>query len=131
MAPGVDVDAFRTDLERTFFVYGLRTIDIREQIGQAFGASQEVLTLMQAYLGIGLLVGIAGLAVITLRAVVERRTPIGALRAIGFTRGMGLSTVLVEIALIAVLGVGIGGALGIGPAYKISIVDFAGIGGFR
>jgi len=127
MAPGVDVDAFRTDLERTFFVYGLRTIDIREQIGQAFGASQEVLTLMQAYLGIGLLVGIAGLAVITLRAVVERRTQIGALRAIGFTRGMVLATFLVEIALIAVLGIGIGVALGIVLAYKIYIVYFADI----
>src|SRR3989475_400621 len=112
MAPGVDVGAFRTDLERTFFVYGLQTIDIREQIGQAFDASQEVLTLMQAYLGIGLLVGIAGLAVITLRAVVERRTQIGALRAIGFTRGMVLATFLVEIALIAVLGIGIGLAAG-------------------
>src|SRR2546422_882497 len=127
MAPGVDVDAFRTDLERTFFVYGLRTIDIREQIGQAFGASQEVLTLMQAYLGIGLLVGIAGLAVITLRAVVERRTQIGALRAIGFTRGMILATFLVEIALIAVLGIGIGVALGIVLSYKIYIVYFADI----
>src|SRR2546427_1293398 len=111
MAPGVDVAAFRADLERVFFVYGLQTIDIREQIGQAFDASQEVLTLMQAYLGIGLLVGIAGLAVITLRAVVERRTQIGALRAIGFTRGMVLSTFLVEIALIAVLGIGIGARL--------------------
>src|SRR3989440_229900 len=70
MASGVDVAAFRADLERAFFVYGLQTIDIREEIGQAFDASQEVLTLMQAYLGIGLLVGIAGLAVITLRAVV-------------------------------------------------------------
>jgi len=127
MAPGVDVSAFRTDLERTFFVYGLQTIDIREQIGQAFDASQEVLTLMQAYLGIGLLVGIAGLAVITLRAVVERRTQIGALRAIGFTRGMVLSTFLVEIALIAVLGIGIGVALGIVLAYKIYIVYFADI----
>src|SRR5256712_8314202 len=57
MASGVDVAAFRADLERTFFVYGLQTIDIREQIGQAFDASQEVLTLMQAYLGIGLLSG--------------------------------------------------------------------------
>jgi len=127
MAPGVDVGAFRTDLERTFFVYGLRTIDIREQIGQAFGASQEVLTLMQAYLGIGLLVGIAGLAVITLRAVVERRTQIGALRAIGFTRAMVLSTFLIEIALIAVLGIGIGVALGIVLSYKIYIVYFADI----
>src|SRR3989454_1131217 len=127
MASGVDVAAFRADLERTFFVYGLQTIDIREQIGQAFGASQEVLTLMQAYLGIGLLVGIAGLAVITLRAVVERRTQIGALRAIGFTRGMVLATFLVEIALIAVLGIGIGVALGIVLAYKIYIVYFADI----
>src|SRR3989441_3881063 len=127
MAPGVDVGAFRTDLERTFFVYGLRTIDIREQIGQAFGASPEVLTLMQAYLGIGLLVGIAGLAVITLRAVVERRTQIGALRAIGFTRAMVLWTFLVEIALIAVLGIGIGVALGIVLSYKIYIVYFADI----
>jgi len=127
MTPGVDVPAFRADLERVFFVYGLQTIDIREQIGQAFDASQEVLTLMQAYLGIGLLVGIAGLAVITLRAVVERRTQIGALRAIGFTRGMVLATFLVEIALIAVLGIGIGVALGIVLAYKIYIVYFADI----
>src|SRR6266513_1936166 len=127
MAPTADVGAFRADLERVFFPYGLRTIDIREEIGQAFDASQQVLTLMEAYLGIGLLVGIAGLAVITLRAVVERRTQIGALRAIGFTRRMVLSVFLLEIALIAVLGVGIGVALGIVFAYKVYLVYFADI----
>src|SRR6266705_52670 len=127
MAPGADVAGFRADLERTFFAYGLQTIDIREAIGQAFDASQQVLTLMEAYLAMGLLVGIAGLAVITLRAVVERRTQIGALRAIGFTQRMVLSMFLVEIALIAVLGVGIGVALGIVFAYKIYVVYFADI----
>ena len=127
MASAVDVAAFRSQLERVFFAYGLQTIDIREEIGKAFDASQQVLTLMEAYLAIGLLVGIAGLAVITLRAVVERRTQIGALRAIGFTRRMVLSVFLVEIALIAVLGVGIGMALGIVFAYKIWIVYFADI----
>src|SRR5436189_6263473 len=127
MDPIDDVGACRADLERTFFVCGLQTIDIREQIGQAFNASQQVLTLMEAYLGIGLLVGIAGLAVITLRAVVERRTQIGALRAIGFTRRMVLSVFLLEIALIAVLGIGIGVALGIVFAYKIYVVYFADI----
>jgi len=127
MAPTADVGTFRADLERVFFPYGLQTIDIREEIGRAFDASQQVLTLMEAYLGIGLLVGIAGLAVITLRAVVERRTQIGALRAIGFTRRMVLSVFLLEIALIAVLGVGIGVALGIVFAYKVYLVYFADI----
>lgn len=127
MAPGADVRGFRSDLEAVYFGFGLQTIDIREEIGQAFDASQQVLTLMEAYLGIGLLVGIAGLAVITLRAVVERRTQIGALRAIGFTRRMVLSVFLLEIALIAVLGIGIGMGLGILFAYKVYVVYFADI----
>jgi len=131
MAPTADVGAFRANLERVFFAYGLQTIDIREEIGRAFDASQQVLTLMEAYLGIGLLVGIAGLAVITLRAVVERRTQIGALRAIGFTRRMVLFVFLLEIALIAVLGIGIGVGLGIVFAYKIWAVYFADIIVFR
>jgi len=127
VAAGVDVAALRAHLEQVFFPYGLQTIDIREQIGQAFDASQEVLTLMEAYLGIGLLVGIAGLAVVTLRAVVERRAQIGALRAIGFTRRMVLHVFLLEIALIAVLGVGIGVGLGVVFAYKVYLVYFADI----
>jgi len=127
MAAGIDIAAFRADLERVYFAYGLQTIDIREAIGEEFDSSQQVLTLMQAYLGIGMLVGIAGLAVITLRAVVERRTQIGALRAIGFTQRMVLATFLGEIALIAVLGIGIGVALGIVLAYKIYVVYFADI----
>ena len=127
VAPGVDVSALRSRLEQVFFTFGLQTIDIREQIGQAFDASQEVLALLEAYLGIGLSVGVAGLAVVTLRAVVERRTQIGALRAIGFTRRMILQVFLVEIALIAVLGVGIGVGLGIVFAYKVYLVYFADI----
>jgi len=131
MAAGADIATFRANLERVFFSFGLQTIDIREEIGRAFDASQQVLTLMEAYLGIGLLVGIAGLAVITLRAVVERRTQIGAMRALGFTRRMVLSVFLLEIALIAVLGIGIGVALGIVLAYKIYIVYFADLVVFR
>ena len=127
VAPGADLSALRTRLEQVYFAYGLQTIDIREEIGQAFDATQEVLTLMEAYLGIGLLVGIAGLAVVTLRAVVERRTQIGALRAIGFTQGMVLRMFLLEIALIAALGVGIGVGLGIVFAYKVFLVYFADI----
>ncbi|HTD81424.1 MAG TPA: ABC transporter permease, partial [Thermoplasmata archaeon] len=45
LAPGIEAKWMRGELERIFFVYGLRTIDIREEIGRAFDASQQVLTL--------------------------------------------------------------------------------------
>jgi len=125
LAPGVDAQEVRGELERIFFQYGLRTIDIREEIGRAFDASQQVLSLMQAYLGIGLMVGIAGLGVVTTRAVVERRQQIGALRAIGFTRQMVLRSFLIEIAFIAALGILVGVALGVVLAYKVYTVLFA------
>jgi len=123
--PGVDVASVRAELERVFFAYGLRTIDIREEIGRAFDASQQVLSLMQAYLGIGLMVGIAGLGVVTARAVVERRQQVGALRAIGFTRGMVLGAFLIEITFIALLGILVGVTLGVVLAYKVWTVFFA------
>ena len=43
--------------------------------------------LIQGFLGLGLLVGVAALGVISARAVVERRQQIGVMRAIGFRRG--------------------------------------------
>lgn len=130
LAPGVDPHVVRAELERVFFQYGLQTIDIREEIGVQFNTSQQVLTLMQAYLGIGLLVGIAGLAVITLRAVAERRQQIGALRAIGFTRGMVLRTFLLEIMFVAFLGIVIGVSLGITLSWKIYLVYFSDVAVF-
>src|SRR5438552_15874304 len=43
-----------------------------------------VFNLLEAYLALGLIVGISGLGVITMRNVVERRQETGALRALGF-----------------------------------------------
>ena len=61
--------------------------------------------MFQAFMALGLIVGVAGLGVIAFRSVVERRQQIGMLRAIGFQRGtMGL-TFLVESGFIAVMGI--------------------------
>ncbi|MBI4416126.1 MAG: FtsX-like permease family protein, partial [Euryarchaeota archaeon] len=128
--PGVDGNAVREELERTFFRYGLVTLDIREEIETQFEASDRVLLLMQAYLALGLLVGITGLGVITIRAVVERRQEIGALRALGFTRRMVRNVFLLEIALVAFLGIAIGMGLGIVLAYNVYRVYFASIAVF-
>ena len=52
-------------------------------------------------MGLGLVVGIAALAVVASRAVVERRQQIGMLRAIGYQRGMVALSFLFESGFIA------------------------------
>ncbi len=130
LADGVDGAAVRAKLEKEFFTYGLITLDIREEIAAQFEASDRVLLLMQAYLALGLLVGITGLGVITIRAVVERRQEIGAMRALGFTRRMVRNVFLLEIALIALLGIVIGMSLGVILAHRVWDVYFADIAVF-
>ena len=71
------------------------------------------LAIMQGFLGFGLLVGIAGLGVVMVRAVRERRQEIGMLRAMGFQRGLVRTAMLSEAGLIAMQGTLIGAVLGL------------------
>jgi putative ABC transport system permease protein len=71
------------------------------------------LAVMQGFLGFGLLVGIAGLGVVMVRAVRERRKEIGMLRAMGFQTGLIRIAMLSEAGLIAMQGTLIGAALGL------------------
>ncbi len=64
---------------------------------------------------------------ITVRAVVERRQEIGAMRALGFTQKMVRNVFLLEIALIAALGVLVGMAMGIALAHRVWDVYFSSI----
>jgi putative ABC transport system permease protein len=70
-------------------------------------------------MGLGLVVGIAALGVIAARSVVERRQQIGVLRALGFQKGMVQLSFLLESSFVALLGIGIGIALGVGLSYNI------------
>jgi putative ABC transport system permease protein len=55
----------------------------------------------------------AALGVISTRAVVERRREIGMLRAIGLRRQLVQASFLMEVSFVAVLGIGVGVALGV------------------
>ena len=59
-------------------------------------------------MGLGLIVGVAALGVISARAVVERRQQIGVLRAIGFRRGMVQLSFLLESSFIALTAIVVG-----------------------
>ena len=71
------------------------------------------IALLRGFLGLGLLVGIAGLGVVMVRAVRERRHEIGMLRAMGFRTGIVRAAMLSEAGLIAVQGTVIGAVLGL------------------
>ena len=66
---------------------------------------------------LGLLVGIAGLGVVMVRAVRERRRNIGVLRALGFQAGTVQRAFLTESSLVALEGILFGSALGLVTAY--------------
>src|SRR5947199_4823026 len=69
--------------------------------------------LILGFLGLGLIIGVAALGVITARAVVERRQQIGVLRAIGFQRRMVQASFLIESSFIALTAIVVGTGLGL------------------
>jgi len=61
--------------------------------------------IFEGYLALGLMVGIAGIGVVTVRSVSERRKTIGVLRALGYRRRMVTATFLVEVSWVGLLGI--------------------------
>ena len=81
--------------------------------------------LIQGFMGLGLIVGIAALGVISARAVVERRQEIGILRALGFRRWMIQLSFLIESSFIALSAIVVGTTLALIIANNI-VNDTAG-----
>lgn len=88
--------------------------DIQSFIFAMFG-------LLQAFLALGLAVGIAGLGVITIRNVSERSHQTGILRALGFQRSMVVAGYLTELTWISLLGILNGAIVGIGFHYQLYV----------
>ena len=75
--------------------------------------------LFQGFSGLGLVVGVAAIGVLSVRAVVERRQSVGMLRAIGFRSSMIRTQFLIESSFITILGVLVGILLGILQSWLI------------
>jgi putative ABC transport system permease protein len=116
VAPGVDPEAAAARLEAAFLPEGMEAESIEAVLEDITAASRTFNRLIQGFMGLGLVVGVAALGVISARAVVERRQQIGVLRAIGFRRWMVQATFLAESTMIAgtaiVVGTGLGLLLG-------------------
>ena len=99
-------------LETVFMEHGMTATatvaDIEENQSQNNAFNQ----LFQGFMGLGLLVGVAALGVVSFRAVVERRQSIGMMRALGYKGWMIQIQFLMESGVVAILGSAIGIGLG-------------------
>ena len=113
---------------RTFLKNGMQAFAIRTLVLESIKAMNQFFNLFNAFMGLGLIIGIAGLGIITIRSVHERRQEIGMMRAIGFKRRMVLSSFLIETSFISLLGIIIGTLLGIFTGYILWRDEFKELG---
>jgi putative ABC transport system permease protein len=119
LAPGVDPETAATQLESAFLASGMEAQSIEQVVKDAVASSLLFNRLIQGFMGLGLIVGVAALGVISARAVVERRQQIGVLRAIGFRRRMVQTAFLLESSFVALTAIVVGTGLGVLLAYEI------------
>ncbi|UCE74291.1 MAG: ABC transporter permease [Methanomassiliicoccales archaeon] len=127
LGPGEDADYASKEFEKNYLDNGLTALDLKAIISNFIKVQTNMMYLMEAFLGIGLLVGIAGIGIISYRNVIERRQQIGMLRAIGFRRKMITKSFLIETSFVTILAILIGLLLGIGIGWQV----YAGEDGFR
>jgi putative ABC transport system permease protein len=105
------------DVELALLPYGASAVDLEQQMEDDQSTQRSFLYVLQGFMGLGLIVGIAAVGVIAFRAVVERRQQIGMLRALGFQRGTVSQAFVIESAIVVVLGVIAGAVFGLILAY--------------
>jgi putative ABC transport system permease protein len=108
---GVDSSQVANELSGLYLANRIAATSIKADVEEGFSVAKQFLMLIQGYMAIGLLVGIAGLGVVMVRAVRERRRQIGMLRAMGFPAHQVRRSFLAESAFIAGEGIFIGAVL--------------------
>jgi putative ABC transport system permease protein len=119
LSEGVDAGQMADDLESAFTVNGMQATSIKDLLRKISQVSFTINTLLQGFMSLGLVIGIAALGVISTRAVVERRHEIGILRAIGFRRSSVQAAFLLESSIVALLGILIGTVLALASSYQV------------
>ena len=114
-----DAKATAHHLESAFLGNGMQADAMSKLLADTVAGSLTFDRLIMAFMGLGLIVGVTALGVISARSVVERRQQIGVLRAIGFRRRMVQWTFLLESSFIALTSIVLGTILGLTVAFNV------------
>jgi putative ABC transport system permease protein len=123
-----DPDAFAAGFGARSLANGGRAETIRHIVHDDLADQQQFFVLIRAYLALGLIVGIAGIGVIMVRAVRERRRQVGVLRALGVQASAVRAAFVTESAFVAIEGLVIGTVLALVTGWSITLTDAFGAG---
>jgi putative ABC transport system permease protein len=125
-------DAVTKQIEATLLQRGVQATSIHDQLEDAEKEDTGFLYLIEGFMGLGLLVGVAAVGVIAFRSVVERRQQIGVVRALGFQRSLVSLGFMIETAFVVGIGIITGTTLGVvlsrnllqGDSYGSAVENF-------
>jgi len=100
--------ALATTLENSLGDYGLDIVPTADRLAALMAVQNTYLSTFQSLGGLGLLLGVFGLATVQLRSVLERRSELALMRAVGFRRRRLASMVLLENGSLLLVGLGVG-----------------------
>lgn len=107
-------------LEEEFAEHGLQATSLERSVRELVALNFAFTKIVQGFMGLGLVVGIAALGIIAARSVVERRVQVGILRAIGYRSGMVQLSFIIESSFISLLGIGLGLVLAFGLSIDLT-----------
>jgi putative ABC transport system permease protein len=105
LTPGTDDKVYAKQVKAAMSRYGVQATSIRSDIENGQKLSQGFSYLLQGFMALGLVVGVAAVGVIAARTVVERRQQIGMLRAVGYRRSQIALSFALETSFIALFGI--------------------------
>jgi putative ABC transport system permease protein len=119
----VNGEEMAKDIERALLPNGAQAVDIYKNMEDGQAQQRSFFYILQGFMGLGLIVGVAAVGVIALRAVVERRQQIGMMRALGFRKSLVAQSFVFESAIVVILGVLSGAVLGLILAWELMSSD--------
>ncbi|MDQ3785400.1 MAG: ABC transporter permease [Actinomycetota bacterium] len=106
-------------IQGDFLSNGVEAQTFRALIEESQQGTLQFFDLMQGYLALGLVVGVAGLGVLMVRAVRERRRDVGVLRSLGFEAHQVRRAFVLEAGFVALEGILVGAALALVTASQL------------
>lgn len=116
-SPDADATAIASTIEARFLSNGADAETFTARIQRFVEADAGFFSLLRGYLLLGLVIGIAGLAVSLFRAVRERRRQIGMMRAMGLMNSGVRRWFMTEATFVSLMGIVTGVGLGVLTGY--------------